>query len=276
MLTCTCVRRILVTAFLLGCGQILGVSDWVVDDASTSGDAPPSDAGPTDAGVCRSPREGGLDGVLVQNEFCIDKTETPVAVYNVFLNDINTDPSMGQGPECAWNTTYAQSYDPFDAADPQHDQRPITAVDWCDAVAFCKYFGKHLCGARGDGGPLPFDAEAKKGQWYTACTNGTSQAYPYGATFDQSKCNANIAQGDGSVLPVGTPTSCQGGVPGLFDMSGNAQEWENSCENDVCHLRGGPYFFEFDWVTCDKTGGGNDNGRDAASPYNTIRCCWEP
>jgi hypothetical protein len=87
----------------------------------------------------------------------------------------------------------------------------------------------------------------------------------------------------GALELVGNPATCQGGVPGLFDMSGNAQEWENACGNtaadagdDTCHLRGGTFFFQSDSVTCGSTGGGNDNPRNGASPWNTIRCCWEP
>lgn len=283
----TSVRRFVAPAFLLlGCGQILGVSDWVVDGDASTADVQNEGAPPGDAGVCTSPKAGGLDGVLVQNEFCIDSTETPVALYDTFMNDVATDPSKGQAPECGWNTSpdsYMPSFDPF-ASDPQRAQRPISYVDWCDAVAFCKYWGKHLCGARGDGGPLALDAQAKTDQWYTACTNGTSQTYPYGQLFDASACNANVPNSsEGGLDLVGNPPTCQGGVPGLFDMSGNAQEWENACgstapdaADDTCHLRGGTFFFQFDSVTCGATGGGNDNPRNGASPWNTIRCCWEP
>jgi formylglycine-generating enzyme required for sulfatase activity len=285
------VRRIFVVAFLLsGCGQILGVTDWVVDDAST--DSPLGDAqndtmndSPSsgDSGVvCKSPRAGGMDGVLVQNEFCIDSTETPYALYDVFLNDPATN-TTGQTPECAWNTTFAQPYDPYQN-DSQRAQRPMVNIDWCDAFAFCKYWGKHLCGARGDGGPLDFDAQpAKTSQWYTACTNGTSQQYPYGQVYDASACNVGAAtSSQGSLDLVGNPATCQGGVPGLFDMSGNAQEYENDCEHtadaaaDRCHFRGGTYFFPPGSVTCAAIGGGNDNFRSEIGPYNAIRCCWEP
>jgi len=50
--------------------------------------------------------------------------------------------------------------------------------------------------------------------------------------------------------PVGSFTRCVGGFPGLLDMSGNVNEWENSCyaasdgggpDNDQCFLRGGGY-----------------------------------
>ena len=44
-----------------------------------------------------------------------------------------------------------------------------------------------------------------------------------------------------SVEPAGTP-SCQGGYPGLFDMSGNAAEWEDACDDFAgCRVRGGGF-----------------------------------
>jgi formylglycine-generating enzyme required for sulfatase activity len=285
------VRRIFVFAFLLGgCGEILGVTNWVVDDASidslgdAQNDGSPNDTTPPgDAGVCNSPREGGMAGVLVQNEFCIDTTETPYKLYDIFVNDPAVDPSKGQLPECAWDTSFAQKApDPY-VNDPQRAERPMIDINWCDAYAFCKYWGKHLCGARGDGGPLAFDAQAKTSQWYTACTNGTSQQYPYGQLYDDAACNTGTGMSSvGSLDLVGNPKTCQGGVPGLYDMSGNAQEYENDCEHtadaaaDRCHFRGGTYFFMYDSVTCAAIGGGNDNVRSQVGPYNAIRCCWEP
>ncbi len=275
-----------------GCGEILGVTDWVVDDggaiydgdALVTFDAPQSgDGGLT----CAPPRVGGMNGVLVQNEFCIDSTESTVALYQTFLNDLSTDPSKGQPPECAWNTDYGQQY-PDDNVN--HDPNyPITVIDWCDALAFCTYWGKHLCGNRFDAGGLDLDATDKTGQWYTACTNGnTSQFYPYGDTYDASACNTGFNGGGGEVEAVPTSQSCQGGVPGLYDMSGNVQEWTNQCEStgdaedDTCFLRGGPYSFPGVSNGCTDNGGsihppsGAYTSRSGANTVSGIRCCWEP
>ena len=69
-----------------------------------------------------------------------------------------------QRAECEWNYTFQPS-EP--GADPEH---PVTHVDFCDAVAFCAWAGKRLCGKIG-GGELSF-AElslASESQWFAAC-----------------------------------------------------------------------------------------------------------
>lgn len=220
--------------------------------------------------------------MLVLSEFCIDSTEAPVSLYEHFLNDIHVNPASGQPPECSWNTSYEPFYDPY-MGNPQRAAMPQTAVNWCDALAYCKYWGKHLCGNRQDGGALDPSAPLENGQWYTACTNGTGQTYPYGDSYEPTACRTALAF-DAGAAPVPTSPSCQGGVSGLFDMSGNVQEWENSCTpsgadaaTDQCVSRGGPWFFPSDSVTCALNSGGALDSRNLSDTNaQGIRCCWEP
>jgi sulfatase modifying factor 1 len=289
---------------LPACGQILGVSSWVDVDGPVDGsvlDGRSGDSGPsgdssssveggadgTGAGdgaaiPCQSPVEGGAAGVLVDGEFCIDSTETTMALYQLFLDDPTVNPAQGQPPECGWNTSYALDYPPY-SGDPQSMQKPVTAIDWCDARAFCAYWGKHLCGNRLDGGAVSADASLTESQWYYACAGAGGNTYPYGNTYQPGTCRANLPFDAGAGV-VPTPT-CVGSVPGLYDMSGNLAEWENSCipantgdaGDDPCVLRGGTYSFAPDSVTCDlRTGGALNPRRTSDTSGVTIRCCWEP
>jgi formylglycine-generating enzyme len=306
-----------VLAFAVGCGQLLGVTDWEVVDAGSAGrdasvgETSGGDASPKDASVagdsagigdtrdgarpksCVSPKSGpgSVAGVLILSEFCIDSTEAPVASYAVFLNDIHTNPAEGQPPECAWNTTYAPGYNPYAGVFADAAAYPQTTIDWCDALAYCTYWGKHLCGNRSDGGPLDVASEGtlpQDGQWYSACTNGTSQGYPYGNILQTGACNVGAPDEYSSILPVTEPATCVGGVPGLLDMVGNVSEWENACVpgeagpvSDLCQQRGGPLFFAPSDDNCQAFGGNYSGSRGTKSPsdlspWTGIRCCWEP
>jgi formylglycine-generating enzyme required for sulfatase activity len=118
-------------------------------------------------------------------------------------------------------------------------------VDWCDAYAYCQWAGKRLCGRIG-GGPLGFDeiADATQSQWHRACSAGGTQPYPYGDVYDRDACNG-VERGAGDALPVGQLADCEGGYPGIFDLSGNIWEWEDACDGfdgaSNCRMRGGSF-----------------------------------
>jgi formylglycine-generating enzyme required for sulfatase activity len=81
----------------------------------------------------------------------------------------------------------------------------------------------------------------------SACSAGGAHAFPYGDTYDPSACNGKDFPDGGALRPTASLASCQGGAPGVFDMSGNVYEWEDACEGDAgapdfCHYRGGGYF----------------------------------
>jgi formylglycine-generating enzyme required for sulfatase activity len=286
------------------CGQILGISGWVdvgAADAATDGQAATDGGALTDAsggnegppgaeGSCQSPVEGGMAGVLIEgpgaSPYCIDSTETTMALYQRFLDDPTINPPQGAPSECAWNDAYGFEYDNPYGAGFDASAYPVTAVNWCDAWGFCRYWGKRLCGNRTDGGAVdPAVANKPESEWYYACAGPDGNEYPYGTTYQADLCRTGLSPSAGpGVVPTQT---CVGSVPGLFDMSGNLAEWENSCSPsdagdprlDGCLTRGGTFFFPGDSVTCDLINGGAVNprwGGQGGSDGVTIRCCWDP
>jgi len=84
---------------------------------------------------------------------------------------------------------------------------PRVSVAFDEADAICKRRGARLC----------TDVE-----WERACRGKNGASYPYGASFDPTKCNT---QGNsGEPAPTGTFASCRSAV-GAYDMSGNVAEW---------------------------------------------------
>ncbi len=208
-------------------------------------------------GKCACP--AGMQPVpkkLGGGSYCIDTTEVTYAQYKVFYsaNPILTLPTGCPG---------AGSYTPSGSwpAGPTtlEQQQPVSHVDWCDAYAYCLYSGKHLCGKVDEKENDPLDsADASKSEWYNACSAQGASVYPYGSTYDNTKCDgvdrivagtpAGTCAGDTCGKKVGydlnnvTTLICQGGVPNVWGMSGNLAEWENSCDGATppsCLVRGG-------------------------------------
>ena len=194
------------------------------------------------------PGTGGPSMVALPSGYCIDSTEVTQAQYWAWLN---TNPSIStQISACSWNTSFTPSL--FGSIAPPTtatQDYPVVNVDWCDAYAYCIGVGKRLCGKIGGGTNAYANyLSTTLSQWYAACTsNGTysSTGYPYGNTYQDSYCNAS----SGAEVAVGTMTQCQStisGYAGIYDMSGNVWEWEDSCNGttggtDYCRLRGGAF-----------------------------------
>lgn len=166
---------------------------------------------------------------------------------------------------------------------PNCDNHPQVCVDWCDADAFCRAEGKHLCGKIG-GGLLPFDqfSDAGKSEWMNRCSAGGELAFPYGVALNNASCKGKIFQPNQTV-EVGTLIACQSSAPGyggIFDLSGNVEEWENSCERDAslagagptdkCRIRGGSFLSEGAALSC---AADTFLLRSMVSPTVGFRCC---
>jgi formylglycine-generating enzyme len=250
-----------------------------------------------DAGDAFAPVEGGVDGfvgntdsaacpgtggpwmVRLPGGYCIDRTEVTRSQYETWLA---TNPTTaGQDSRCDWNTTFTPPAWCAAVACQGADcgAHPQACVDWCDAFAYCKAVGKRLCGAR-SGGPVEYGggyADSSQSQWYNACTSGGVQVFPYGDTYEKARCNGSdsglaMTTAAGSLAGCQSPAASYGGV---FDLSGNLNEWEDACDGatgneNKCRLRGGSYDTYHLGMDCNQD---FSLRRDAITQAQGIRCC---
>jgi hypothetical protein len=206
------------------------------------------------------------------NPFYIDSSEVTAQQYAAFL--AANYPTTGQRAGCSWN----KSYMPGDITGG--DDLPVVYVDFCDAVAYCTWADKKLCGAIGGGtlpandpsDPNPAATNPKDSQWYLACAGPNSSTYCYGNIENDNACNEH--NGNSFPGPVKSFPACQGHYAGLYDMGGNAIEWIDSCQGntdnlDKCEIIGGSWAsspqagcFDFDL-----------DQRDDQAPALGFRCC---
>ncbi len=236
-------------------------------DADASVDVPcPNQTGPT---------------MLRIGSYCIDSTEVTEAQYAEFL-EADAGFSGLRPSACRWKANFTPGNPALTSCrwNPEaYPHLPVTCVDWCDAYAYCRWAGKHLCGAIG-GGQVEWDSGADldphQDEWFQACSKGDGREYPYGPTYDLGECNDNDS-GTGELVDAGAMTGCEGAYPGLFDMVGNAFEFENSCSGDAgagdyCLLRGGSWAkSRFAFSKC--SGRGVLDRRDNRFDDFGIRCC---
>jgi formylglycine-generating enzyme required for sulfatase activity len=287
----------------LACQALAGINDLVIGDCkggACSKDGGPDNVGPSNEGGVVAAVDSGVPcngkgprGVRVgagDNTFCIDATEVTVAQYKEFV--AANVPIASQPGLCQWNASFESAY-PAPNADAgivaPGDAEPEAYVNWCQALAYCSWAGKYLCGKAEKGkktGPVTLDSlqNTQTNQWLLACSAGGQQDYPYGAIFDPSKCN--LADLDaGQVLAAGSLPGCTGGFAGVSDMVGNVWEWyDGPCgigalevdggdggpQSDECPLRGGSYGNRGADFNCR-----TDTGvrRDARGASVGFRCC---
>jgi formylglycine-generating enzyme required for sulfatase activity len=214
--------------------------------------------------------------LLVDGKLCIDKTEVTYAQYKAFL-EARAGDAGGQPPECSWSATLSPNSGwPYPTG---RDAFPVPDVTWCAARAFCEWAGKRLCGTPGTGAPVAPAARAiaSADEWYAACSAGAVRTYPYGDAYVKGACNTGS---DAGPTAVGSHLGCAGGYPGLLDMSGNVEEWDNVCDStttdagsgtsDACYTRGGT------WAALEGTSTCASTGRLYRGNHAGIRCCATP
>ncbi|MBI5535604.1 MAG: SUMF1/EgtB/PvdO family nonheme iron enzyme [Deltaproteobacteria bacterium] len=215
--------------------------------------------------------------VPIAGGYSIDATEVTRAQYAAWLG---TNPTTGgQLPACSWKAG-VDAFKPRCVWPPATEgDHPVVCVDWCDADAYCKAVGKRLCGKIG-GGSNGYDdyADATKSEWFNACSSNDVNDYPYGDTYDGQKCNGSDKSS--STVPVGSLTGCQsliGGYAGVYDLSGNVFELEDSCtattgQFDWCRVRGGAVIYDAPFLRCDYSNVLAFN-RTTYAAWLGFRCC---
>jgi sulfatase modifying factor 1 len=224
----------------------------------------------TAPGVCERPS-------IKVGPYDIDATEVTRGQYDLFLKAKGGNTS-GQVAACSWNTSYTPTAN-WPASVSSLDY-PITYIDWCDASAYCKWTGRRLCGKLG-GGPADHvvDHDGTISQWVHACLPATGGPFPYGKTFDVDACNGKKLSYDPA--PVASFGGCVGGLSGLFDMSGNVTEWEDSCSaykdaDDYCSTQGGAFGSVADDGVGLQCQDGVSYHRNVTAKFIGLRCCSNP
>jgi len=97
------------------------------------------------------------------------------------------------------------------------NEYPVVGVSWYEAVAYCLWLSEAL----GEKIMLPTED-----QWQYAAQGDDKRAYPWGNTWDGSRCNNRVGgQGIGKTTPV-RQYEGKGDSPfGVVDMAGNVWEW---------------------------------------------------
>lgn len=157
----------------------------------------------------------------------------------------------------------ASADDACNAGDNARAAFPINCIDHPGAEALCAYLGARLCSSK---------------EWLAACRGTEQRAFPYGSEYQPSRCHVgsydNPGPGGRTTIKAGSTPDCVGGLPGLFDMSGNVSEWVADCKDDYCKFRGAAYVGNepvAHFAGCGEVCSGNNKGLKSGTVG--VRCC---
>lgn len=208
---------------------------------------------PTPASAQDCPQKGGQMARLKSgpqgSTFCIDHKEVSQGQYAAFLAQRPERPAASP-PFCAEapiTPPVIAGHDtpgcPRGVIDFREKRDlPMVCVSWCDALAYCAWAGKRLCGGLGGGGTQRETAsDADADEWSAACTSGGKMARaPSGCVLP-----GGAVAGPGSTV---RETECRAegeGFQFVTDLPGNVMEWTSGCEGipfgQACLARGGSF-----------------------------------
>jgi iron(II)-dependent oxidoreductase len=117
---------------------------------------------------------------------------------------------------------------PFDLGQWQtRADYPVVKVSWLDALAYCKWLNtlvkaERYAASQGLVLRLPTEAE-----WEKVAHGERGCEWPWGAEFDQTKCNS-VEGGKKGPTPVGAYSPPGDSSYGVADLAGNVWEWTSS------------------------------------------------
>jgi formylglycine-generating enzyme required for sulfatase activity len=198
--------------------------------------------------------------------FCIDATEVTRDAYAKFLAT-KPDPTPYATEQCFFNgDLFPNGLDACAGKWPPgaNGSLPVVCVDWCDARAFCKWSKKRLCDQ---------DKNQAYGEWTSGCN---SLPWPYGLNYVAGRCNDANSKLFGEA-PVGS-FQCEGGYPGIFDLTGNVTEWtlrRPDADPTLALTVGGSYADNQFTASCTNNGGSAALYRKLSTRLPTLgfRCC---
>jgi formylglycine-generating enzyme required for sulfatase activity len=228
--------------------------------------APPAEC-PTDL--------DGPEMVAVPGGYCIDGTEVTWEQYTAWSDSAPDD--VAQAPGCSDN----HDVEPSPACSAPSPVHPVVCVDWCDAWAYCESVGKRLCGRVGGGqnGFSDFD-DPELSEWHAVCTAAGRYAYPYGDDYNVERCHTETETVGHFVVTAeeaGGHEDCEprGSYAGVFDLSGNVDEWVHACNAEACRTRGGAaHYFEADGSTAMRCDAARSYERNQQLDFVGFRCCY--
>lgn len=152
---------------------------------------------------------------------------------------------------------YEASRGGSDEAESVASASPWVSVAWGEASAACAAAGKRLC---------------HEDEWRAACRGAAGTDFPYGESYDADACNG-VDQSNTTAQPTGSMATCEGGVGGLFDMSGNVAEWTQTCSGDNCRQLGGSFASAAANLECTS---GSMSAKGSTGLVLGFRCCLTP
>ena len=126
---------------------------------------------------------------------------------------------------------------------------PRIKVSWFEARKACEASGKRLC---------------KLSEWRDAC----GAKYPYGSSFDPSRCNTqDVDEFERSLVASGSFRRCRS-RSGAHDMSGNVHEWVAEQK-----IAGGGFESDAEVSSCRYA---SPKSAGSKASYIGFRCCADP